>query len=36
MVPPQVKQLACGDVGMGAMADVDEILATLGEKLHDA
>ncbi len=33
IVSPQAKQLACGDVGMGAMADVDAILAILGEQI---
>ena len=26
MIPPVVKRLACGDVGAGAMAPVDEIV----------
>ncbi len=25
LVPPQAKRLACGDVGMGAMAEVTQI-----------
>jgi phosphopantothenoylcysteine decarboxylase len=29
IIPPQSKLLACGDVGMGAMADVKEIVDTL-------
>ncbi len=29
LVPPVSKQLACGDVGLGAMAEVDQILATV-------
>jgi phosphopantothenoylcysteine decarboxylase len=28
IVPPQSKQLACGDVGVGAMAEVDAIVGT--------
>jgi phosphopantothenoylcysteine decarboxylase len=30
---PQVKQLACGDVGNGAMADVDVIVTALARRL---
>src|SRR5262249_60243248 len=29
VVPPQVKRLADGDIGMGAMADLDEIVAAV-------
>jgi phosphopantothenoylcysteine decarboxylase len=29
VVPPQSKQLACGDVGLGAMADVADIVAAV-------
>jgi phosphopantothenoylcysteine decarboxylase len=29
IVPPQSKQLACGDVGIGAMAALDEIVQTI-------
>lgn len=29
VVPPVSKRLACGDVGVGAMAEVDEIVATV-------
>jgi phosphopantothenoylcysteine decarboxylase len=29
IVPPQTKRLACGDVGIGAMADLDAILETV-------
>jgi phosphopantothenoylcysteine synthetase/decarboxylase len=30
VVSPTEKRLACGDVGMGGLADVDDILAALG------
>ncbi len=30
IVPPQSKRLACDDVGMGAMASVDNVVAVLG------
>jgi phosphopantothenoylcysteine synthetase/decarboxylase len=30
VVAPTEKRLACGDVGIGALADVDDIVATLG------
>ena len=30
MIPPVVKRLACGDVGAGAMAPVDEIVDAVG------
>src|SRR3954470_19756414 len=33
IVGPQVKALACGDVGDGAMADVAEVVAATGELL---
>jgi phosphopantothenoylcysteine decarboxylase len=33
VVPPQSKRLACGDVGVGAMAEVDAIVATVGALL---
>jgi phosphopantothenoylcysteine decarboxylase len=33
IIGPQVKQLACGDVGNGAMADVDVIVAELARRL---
>ncbi len=36
LVPPQAKRLACGDVGQGAMADVEAILAAAGRALDDA
>jgi phosphopantothenoylcysteine decarboxylase len=29
VIPPQSKRLACGDVGMGAMAEVAEIVTTV-------
>ena len=29
LVPPQAKRLACGDIGMGAMAEVVAIAATV-------
>jgi phosphopantothenoylcysteine decarboxylase len=32
--PPQSKRLACGDEGMGAMADVEEIVAAVAEELQ--
>jgi phosphopantothenoylcysteine decarboxylase len=32
--PPQSKRLACGDEGMGAMADVEAIVATVAEELR--
>jgi phosphopantothenoylcysteine decarboxylase len=31
LVAPQTKRLACGDVGVGAMAEVAEIVAAVGE-----
>ena len=31
LIPPQSKRLACGDVGAGAMAEVDRIAAIVGE-----
>ncbi len=31
LIPPQSKRLACGDVGNGAMAEVDRIAAIVGE-----
>lgn len=33
IVGPTVKQLACGDVGLGAMAEVDQIFAALQQRL---
>jgi phosphopantothenoylcysteine decarboxylase len=33
IVPPQNKRLACGDVGLGAMAEVEEIVAAVGNLL---
>jgi phosphopantothenoylcysteine decarboxylase len=33
IISPQVKQLACGDVGNGAMADVDAIVAAIARRL---
>ncbi|MCI0455768.1 MAG: phosphopantothenoylcysteine decarboxylase [Gemmataceae bacterium] len=33
VAPPQCKRLACDDVGMGAMANLDTILATLARLL---
>jgi phosphopantothenoylcysteine decarboxylase len=33
IVPPQSKQLACGDVGTGALAEIDEIVATVDSVL---
>lgn len=33
IVAPQVKELACGDVGNGALANVDEILVAVGTVL---
>jgi len=33
LCPPQSKRLACGDEGMGAMAEVDEIVEAVGEML---
>lgn len=33
VVGPITKKLACGDVGVGAMAEVDEIAAVVGEML---
>lgn len=35
IVAPQVKQLACGDVGQGAMADVENIVAATLAKLSE-
>jgi phosphopantothenoylcysteine decarboxylase len=34
IVPPQNKRLACGDVGVGAMAALDEIVAAVNEQLR--
>jgi phosphopantothenoylcysteine decarboxylase len=36
VVPPISKRLACGDVGVGAMAEVSEVLAAVGELLAAA
>jgi phosphopantothenoylcysteine decarboxylase len=33
IVPPVRKRLACGDVGMGALADLEEIVAVAGQLL---
>jgi phosphopantothenoylcysteine decarboxylase len=33
VVPPQSKRLACGDVGVGAMAEVEDIVATVAALL---
>ena len=33
IVPPQSKELACGDIGTGAMADVSAIVAAVAELL---
>lgn len=33
VVPPQSKELACGDVGVGAMAEIDEIVAVVRRRL---
>ena len=33
IVPPVVKELACGDTGTGAMAEVPDIVAAVGEML---
>jgi phosphopantothenoylcysteine decarboxylase len=33
--PPQSKRLACGDEGVGAMAEVDAIAAAVAEQLRD-
>jgi phosphopantothenoylcysteine decarboxylase len=33
IVAPQVKELACGDVGAGAMADVPDLVAAVEELL---
>jgi phosphopantothenoylcysteine decarboxylase len=30
VVPPRSKELACGDIGVGAMADLDELVRTVG------
>jgi phosphopantothenoylcysteine synthetase/decarboxylase len=29
VVPPRSKRLACGDVGMGALADLEDIVAAV-------
>lgn len=34
IIPPQSKRLACGDVGIGAMAEVQEIVATVDDVLR--
>lgn len=33
VLPPISKRLACGDVGTGAMANVDDIVAAVAEKV---
>jgi phosphopantothenoylcysteine decarboxylase len=33
IVPPQVKTLACGDEGVGAMAEIGEIVAAVADRL---
>jgi phosphopantothenoylcysteine decarboxylase len=35
VVPPQSKQLACGDVGMGGMADLEDVVAAVREMLGE-
>ncbi len=35
IVPPQEKRLACGDIGMGAMADLEAIRINLEQLLHE-
>jgi phosphopantothenoylcysteine decarboxylase len=35
VVPPQSKRLACGDIGMGALADLDEILSAVKRIGHE-
>ncbi len=34
IVPPQVKTLACGDEGVGAMAEIAEIIAAVHDRLQ--
>lgn len=34
VVAPQSKRLACGDVGVGGLAELDEIVAAVGEALR--
>jgi phosphopantothenoylcysteine decarboxylase len=34
IVPPQSKRLACDDVGIGAMASLDDIAAAVSEMLR--
>lgn len=34
VIPPQCKKLACGDIGIGAMAPVEVIARKVGEKLR--
>jgi phosphopantothenoylcysteine decarboxylase len=36
LVPPQAKRLACGDIGMGAMAEVAQIAETVRQGLAEA
>lgn len=36
IVAPQVKQLACGDIGLGAMADVDAVVAAVQRRLGES
>ncbi len=36
IVPPVVKELACGDVGIGGLAEVEQIVATIGGLLTRA
>jgi phosphopantothenoylcysteine decarboxylase len=34
IIPPQVKTLACGDEGIGGMAEIAEIVAAVGDRLR--
>jgi phosphopantothenoylcysteine decarboxylase len=36
IVPPIVKQLACGDVGAGGLAEVQDIVAAVRDVLQNA
>jgi phosphopantothenoylcysteine decarboxylase len=36
IVPPVSKELACGDIGVGAMASLDQIVAAVDDALSSA
>ena len=35
MIPPTEKQLACGDIGVGALAEIEDVVAVVRELLPD-